>query len=229
MTPAQEGSSSRSRDGTVQRQLYQALKFDILNGVFEMGARLNESQLSSRYGVSRAPLRHALALLQADELVEARPRVGYFTSTLTRQDVADIFEMRLLIEAVTAEKAATRIGTEALNRLQQLSSPYRPGDRPSYRTHLIENLEFHGIIAEAAENRRMAQVLTQLIEHAERLYYLRLDLSTGDDVVGEHLQIATALGQRDPALARDLMVRHLLAGRQAVWGAIDRLTAHRSL
>ncbi len=229
MSFAPTSGSPRPHDGTINKQLYQALKFDILNGVFEMGERLNESQLSARYGVSRAPLRQVLALLQRDELVEARPRVGYLTSTLTRQDVADIFEMRLLIEAVAAEKAATQICEDALNRLDQLCSPYHPGDRSSYRHHLDENLEFHGIIAEAAGNRRMLQVLTQLIEHTDRLYFLRLDLSTGDDVVGEHMQIATALRQRDPDLARDLMVRHLVVGRQAVWESIDRLTANRPL
>ena len=229
MSGAPRAGTSKPRDGTIKKQLYQALKFDILNGVFEMGERLNESQLSARYGVSRAPLRHALALLQGDELVEALPRVGYLTTTLTRQDVADIFEMRLLIEALAAEKAATRIGDGALSRLDQLHSPYRPGDHHSYRKHLDENLEFHGIIAEAAGNRRMVQVLTQLIEHTDRLYFLRLDLSTGDDVVGEHMQIAAALRQRDPELARDLMVRHLVVGRQAVWESIDRLTANRPL
>ena len=219
----------RPRDGTIKKELYQALKFDLLNGVFGMGERLNERQLSAKYGVSRAPLRHALALLQRDELVEAKPRVGYVTTSLTRQDVADIWEMRLLIEPVAAEKAATRISEDALRRLEQLRSPYQPGDRSSYRHHLDENLEFHAIIAEAAGNRRMHQLLTQMIEHTDRFYFLRLDLSTGDDVVGEHMQIAAALRRRDAALARELMTRHLLVGRQAAWEAIDRLTANRPL
>ncbi len=229
MSVTPRDGTSKPRDGTINKQLYQALKLDLLKGVFEMGQRLNESQLCARYGVSRAPLRHALALLQKDELVEARPRVGYLTTTLTRQDVADIWEMRLVIEAVTAEKAATRISEESLQRLEELNSPYHPGDRSSYRHHLDENLEFHSIIAEASGNRRMHQLLTQLMEHTDRFYVLRLDFSTGDDVVGEHMQIAAALRQRDPALARDVMVRHLEVGRQAAWESIDRLIANRPL
>lgn len=219
----------RPRDGTINKQLYQSLKLDILNGAFDVGARLNETQLAARYGVSRAPLRQVLALLQKEELVEVRPRVGYFIPPLTRQDVSEIFEMRLLMEAVTAEKAATRITEEELDRLDQLRSSYSPGDRRSYRKHLDENLEFHGIIARAAGNRRMQIALTQLIEHTDRLYFLRLDLSTGDDVVGEHMEIASALRQRNPARARELMVRHLEEARQAVWESIDRLTANRPI
>ena len=212
--------------GSLKSQVYRALKADILGGAFDMGERLNESQLIARYGVSRAPLRDALTMLQRDGLLEVLPRVGYVTSRITPQDVMDIFELRILIEATTVRKAAIQIDEPALDRLDQLCSEYHPGDRQSYRTHLDENLEFHCIIAEAAGNRRMVQVLTQLLEHMLRLLILRLDRSTGKDVVREHIEIAAALRQRDAALAHDLMVRHLTVARQATIEAIMKLMAN---
>lgn len=229
MTLSQEIASSTSRDGTLKQQVYLSLKADILSGVFDMGERLNESQLSARYGVSRAPLRQALTMLQRDGLVEVLPRVGYLTSQLTPQDVSDIFELRLLLEASMAQRAADSISDAALDRMEQLCSPYRPGDRQSYRVHLMENLEYHRVIAEAAGNRRMTEVLIQSMEHMLRLLVLRLDMSSGDDVIREHREMAEALRRRDGALARDLMVRHLTIARQATVGAIMQLTADRRL
>jgi DNA-binding GntR family transcriptional regulator len=229
MTFSQEIASSTSRDGTLKQQVYLSLKADILSGVFDMGERLNESQLSARYGVSRAPLRQALTMLQRDGLVEVLPRVGYLTSQLTPQDVSDIFELRLLLEASMAQRAADNISDAALDRMEQLCSPYRPGDRQSYRVHLMENLEYHRVIAEAAGNRRMTEVLIQAMEHMLRLLVLRLDMSSADDVIREHREMAEALRRRDGALARDLMVRHLTIARQATVDAIMQLTADRRL
>ncbi len=229
MTLSQEIASSTSRDGTLKQQVYLSLKADILSGVFDMGERLNESQLSARYGVSRAPLRQALTMLQRDGLVEVLPRVGYLTSQLTPQDVSDIFELRLLLEASMAQRAADSISDAELDRMEQLCSPYCPGDRQSYRVHLMENLEYHRVIAEAAGNRRMTEVLIQSMEHMLRLLVLRLDMSSGDDVIREHREMAEALRRRDGALARDLMVRHLTIARQATVGAIMQLTADRRL
>ncbi|MCL4534114.1 MAG: GntR family transcriptional regulator [Bacteroidetes bacterium] len=224
-----EGASSTARDGTLKEQLYQTLKADIVNGVFDMGERLNEAQLSAKYGVSRAPLRQALTMLQGDGLVEAVPRVGYLTSRLTLQDVHDIFELRLLLETAMVQKAAISITDDALDRIERLCSTYRPGNHRSYHQHLIENLDFHRTIAEAAGNRRMAQVLTQSMEHMLRLIVLRLDMSKAEDVVHEHLEIAAALRQRDPALARDLLVHHLTVAHQATVEAVMRLTMNRHI
>lgn len=224
--PSREPSEGTAFDGSVKGQVYKALKADILGGTFDMGERLNESQLTARYSVSRAPLREALTMLQRDGLLEVVPRVGYVTSRITPQDVMDIFELRILVEAATVQKAATRITEPVLDRLEQLCSEYQPGDRKSYRRHMDDNLEFHRIIAEAADNRRMVGVLTQLMEHMLRLLILRLDRSTGDDVVREHLEIVAALRQRDPVLAHDLMVRHLTVARQATIEAIMKLMAN---
>ncbi len=229
MASLPETASPTARDGRVKEQLYQALKADLINGVFDMGERLNEGQLSLRYGVSRAPLRQVLTMLQGDGLVEVFPRVGYFTSRLTLQDVHDIFELRLLLETAMVEKAASSITGNALERMEQLCSTYSPGDHNSYHQHLSENLEFHRAIAEAAGNRRLTQVLMQSMEHMLRLTVLRLDLSSAEDVIHEHLEIAAALRQRNPALARDLMVHHLTVAHQATIEAVMRLTANRHL
>lgn len=229
MQPVHSTDSPRSRDGRLKQQLYRSLKADILDGVFDMGQRLNESDLSTRYGVSRAPLRQVLTMLQRDGLLEALPRVGYLTSSLTLQDVNDIFELRLLLEVSMARKAASQISTDSLNRLLQLCTPYCPGDRRSYRNHLLENLEYHRIIAESAGNRRMTEVLTQSMEHMMRLLVLRLDMSTGDDVIREHREMAEALRNRDSGSAAALMTRHLTVAREATFQSIMHLTANRQL
>ena len=81
----------------------------------------------------------------------------------------------------------------------------------------------------AAGNRRMAQVLTQSMEHMLRLIVLRLDMSSAEDVIHEHLEIAAALRKRDSAVAHDLMVHHLMVAREITVAAVMRLTANRHI
>jgi GntR family transcriptional regulator, transcriptional repressor for pyruvate dehydrogenase complex len=141
----------------------------------------------------------------------------------------EIFELRVLIEAETARKAAISIGEAELLRLEALCAPFQPGDPPSRRRHLDENLEFHRIIATAAGNLRMVRVLTQLMEHMLRLIILRLNQSTGEDVVGEHRALVQAFRSRDPELARELMIGHLTVARQATIEAVLILVSNRHL
>ena len=200
-----------------KQRIYRALRADILGGILDMGERLNEGQLAAKYGVSKTPVREALTLLQQEGLVEVQPRVGYLTSRVTLQDVEDIFDLRLIVEAAAAERAAAAIGDEDLAYLEGLRSIYRTGDRESYRRFLEENLAFHRAIAEATHNKRLVEVVVRLLEQMQRLLILRLDLSgEGADMVEEHRQIVAALRDRDPERSRELMAASIANARRAV-------------
>ncbi len=211
---------------SAKQRVYRMLKADIVRGVFDMGQRLNESQLALRYDVGKTPVREALGVLQQEGLVEVVPRVGYLTSRATVQDVDDIFDLRKIVEGAAAEKAATLITEETLRRLEQLQWDFGAGDRDSYLRFLEENSEFHRIIAEASGNRRLVDVVTGLLEQTQRLIILRLDLSIGlDDLVQQHRQILAALRQRDPGQARDAMISDVTGTHEAVLYSLKKLIA----
>lgn len=219
-------SDYSDRGDSAKERIYRSLKLDIVRGVLDMGQRLNEGQLASKYGVSKTPVREALSLLQQEGLVEVQPRVGYLTSRVTVQDVDDIFDLRKIIEAPAAERAATVIAEETLERLDGLRTSYRPGDRESYLQFLDENLEFHKTIAEASGNRRLAEVVVRLLEQMQRLIILKLELSlSGDELVEQHRQILDALRQRDPARARESMLADISSTHQSVLQSLRKLMA----
>lgn len=222
----------RPRTGTqsAKERVYQSLKDDIVRGVLDMGAMLNEGQLASKYGVSKGPVREALVLLCQEGLVEAVPRVGYRTSRVTVKDVDDIFDLRKIVEGAAAERAATLITDEALQRLENLFISFEPGDRESYLRFLEENTVFHRSIAEASGNSRLAEVVYRLLEQMQRLVILRLDLSaSSEEMLEEHRQILGALRQHDPVLARDLMVRSIANTHHAALHSIRKLMENRHL
>jgi DNA-binding GntR family transcriptional regulator len=211
-------------------RIYRSLREEILGGVFDMGQRLNESQLAFRYGVSKTPVREALTLLTHEGLVEVQPRVGYLTSRVTLKDVEDIFEMRLIVESAAAERAADRIAEAELARLASLRSTYRPGDRDSYRHFLAENLDFHRSLALATGNKQLVDVVVRLLEQMQRLLILRLEVgSGGQDMVDEHGEIIAALRARAAGRARELLSISIVNARRAVVDSLVRRLADRHI
>lgn len=211
---------------SAKQQAYRLLKADIIRGVFDMGERLNESQLALRYGVGKTPVREALGVLQQEGLVEAVPRVGYLTSRVTLQDVDDIFELRRIVEVAAAEKAATSITEDTLQQLERFHWDYDAGDRESYLRFLEENLEFHCTIAAASGNRQLVEVVARLLERMQRLVILRLDIGGSlEDLVAEHRQILAALRQQDPAMARAHMLADINGTQQAALDSLKKRMA----
>ncbi len=212
---------------SAKERVYRSLKSDIVKGVLGMGERLNEGQLAAKYGVSKTPVREALGYLLQEGLVEVLPRVGYLTSRVTVQDVDDIFDLRRIVEAEAAERAARAISEETLARLEQLHSSYRAGDRESYALFLEENQQFHCAIAEASGNRRLVEVVARLLEQMQRLIILKLDLAIApDELVEQHHQILAALRRRDPVQARASMLSDIASTHQAVLYSLKRLMAN---
>ncbi len=218
MTRTVETSASyRAPADNVKDRVYRSLRSDILSGVFDMGERLNESQLAARYGASKTPVREALGVLTQEGLIEVQPRKGYLTSRTTLQDVQDIFELRLILEAAAVEKAADRISEETLDYLEGLSSSFWPQEADNYLLRLEYNVVFHRTIAEAAGNRRMVEVITRLLEEMQRLLLLRMDITRGsEELLEEHRQVLAALRDRDPIRAREVTVRSIVSTREVV-------------
>ncbi|MHB8991966.1 MAG: GntR family transcriptional regulator [Chloroflexota bacterium] len=227
---APETPDRPTRPESAKQQVYRLLKADIVRGVFDMGERLNEGQLALRYEVGKTPVREALGVLQQEGLVEVVPRVGYLTSRVTLQDVDDIFDLRRIVEGAAAEKAATAITEETLQRVEQFHWDFDSGDRQSYLRFLDENLEFHCTIAAASGNRQLVEIVARLLEQMQRLVILRLDISASlEELVGEHRELLAALRQRDPARARDHRLADVTNTHQAALDSLKRLMANRHI
>ena len=207
----------------LREQVYQAIKLDILKGVYKAGEQLSANQLSERYQLSATPIREALSALQREGLVEIIPRVGCFVSYVTIKDVQDIFQLRLILEGASAEIAARHITDEELHSLEQIEHDYVLGDMDTYTRYLEANRKFHHGLALATRNQRLAEIVGNLLDQMQRLIFLGLDLDDyADNMVEHHPNVIAALKKRDGAEARRIMVEGIEKTRDAVLASIMR-------
>ena len=200
--PGRDGSPLPA---TLTERAFGAIKRKIIHLDLPPGARFTEAQLATELGLSKTPVREALARLEREGLVEIIARSGYRVSDVTLKDARDLLAVRTLLETEAAGLAAVRMGDgaqlQALNELCRIS--YDPSDRSSIARFLEANTEFHATVARAGGNERLAEMLRTVLDQLERLFHLGLGLTTtSEEMVHEHHDLVRAIMSGNVAEAR---------------------------
>ena len=202
--------------GTSVAQLaYAAIRNAVLAmDAYDSGAdlRLDEKRLAAQLGVSRTPVREALARLEHEGLVEIIPRRGV---RVVRKSKAEIVEMIIAwaaLEGMAARLATERAPAEEITALRTLFSEF---EEDELRSHLDEysaaNLRFHQRIIELGHSQLIADMADDLLVHVRAIR--RPAIGEGDRVersIVDHLHIIEALEARQTELAETLVRDHAL-------------------
>ncbi len=144
-------------------RVQEALRTAILEGRLEPGTRLRAETLAERLRSSRTPVREALLLLAREGLVEIEPRRGATVRSFDAADLADLYEVRGLIEPHAAALAAQRIDEGGLARLAEVHAEtltHNAADEDSVAALVALNEEFHRVIVDAAGSPRLSAAMS---------------------------------------------------------------------
>lgn len=181
----------------------------ILDGTLKPGERLVEDRLSAELGVSRVPVREALRSLSAEGLVTLLPRRGATVVEVTPEDVAELVEVRALLEGLNAKLAAQRHDPEIIALLEE--TLVRGNDAASTGTaeELARlNAEFHERLAEASRNSVLSDVMRGLRERTSIAFAINGRARAREDWQ-EHAGVLAAVIAGDVELATLLATRHV--------------------
>ncbi len=150
---------------SLANQAYAALKKDILTCELDPGSTIAQSQLVKRYDFGLTPVREALKRLEQEGYVQSIPRFGYLITPITLKDVEDLYDLRLILEQSAVRMAIQRASAEQLAQIQQKATfTYKFKNRLSYLQFLEHNISFHVSIALASGNRKLAEMLANVLE-----------------------------------------------------------------
>lgn len=188
---------------------YDALLETIRRGVFAPGDRLREEDVGERLSLSRTPVREALRRLEAEGIVEHRPRIGAVIRKLSHGEIVELYEMRVVLERTAAQMAAQH-GTEAeFDTLDEMNN-HIAAEHANPAVAAAINQDFHRGLYLACRNRFLLEAARALNNSL-----LLLGPTTYTDearieiVVGQHLAIIDALRARDSAAAGQAAEVHL--------------------
>lgn len=119
-----EGLASEARRSyrTVEDMVHDVIREAIVTGVYQPGDRLPQDSIAESIGVSRIPVRAALRSLEAEGFVVLEPHRGATVRALSRSEIAEIYELRALLETHAVRAVAQNITEEELDEVAELSS-----------------------------------------------------------------------------------------------------------
>jgi len=131
---------------------YHRLLAAIQEAEFGPGDRLRETDVAARLNLSRTPVREALRKLEADGIVEHRPRIGAVIRALGHREVVELYEMRIVLERTAAQMAAKHASAAEVDELAALNDQIaKTAEDPAQAAAL--NQKFHRCIYLATRNR----------------------------------------------------------------------------
>jgi len=211
--------SPLSEPPSLDKLAYEKIKEAILTFQFLPNQALVEGELASQLGISKTPVRDALMQLEKEGLVARIPYKGTYVSDINNQDMANIFQIRIVLEGLAIHLATDNLTEEDFARMEQSILDYAKAlqDKDVSRSSRI-NGEFHNIIIQRCSNPRLVIMLHNLDDHLKR--YRLLSISRGtrtDKSVPEHQKILDACRARDPHAAEEAMKQHLFSAMEDLY------------
>ena len=198
---------------------YVQLRSDIVEGIISAGSKLSETELSTKYDVSRAVIREAINRLAACHLVERKANIGARVVELTPQGLIELYQVREALEGMAARLAALHMSETEIKALQTLLSDHF-NEVKNGKSYYQEagDVDFHYRIVQGSKNSHLIAVLIDGIYHLVRMYRVQFGMA-GPRVTtayDEHRHIVEAIANRDGELAEILMRRHILYSKNSI-------------
>jgi DNA-binding GntR family transcriptional regulator len=206
---------------------YDHVKQRLLDGDYADGELLSEGTIADQLGVSRTPVREALLRLQSERLLTLYPKRGALVTPLTAREIADLFDVRMLVERHGLRLASPDAVVPELERvLARQRELLAADDRSGFAA---ADRDFHRSWVAAAGNEILLDLYDRLRDRQHRVVaaMIAADASRAADILAEHVRIVIALRAGDHAAAERALVEHLDLARAHSGGLPPRRAGGR--
>ena len=200
---------------SLKRQAYAALKnaiaaMDVYGSRAEI--RLDERRLAADFGISRTPVREAMAQLEREGFVRSEPRRGVYVVRKSKREVIELITVWAALESMAARLITLEASKEEIISLRRMFATFENG---AVRAHLDEysqlNIEFHQTIIRLSRNDALIHLAENLFTHMRMIRRKTIgEKDRADRSIRDHMHIIEALEARDTVRAETLVRDHAL-------------------
>jgi DNA-binding GntR family transcriptional regulator len=200
---------------SLKRQAYAGLKnaiaaMDVYGSRAEI--RLDERRLAADFGISRTPVREAMAQLEREGFVRSEPRRGVYIVRKTKREAIELITAWAALESMAARLITENATDEEIAALRRMFATFENG---AVRAHLDEysdvNIEFHQTIIRMSRNDALINLAENLFTHMRMIRRKTIgEKDRADRSIRDHMHIIEALEARDTVRAESLVRDHAL-------------------
>ncbi|MFZ0613091.1 MAG: GntR family transcriptional regulator [Desulfobacterales bacterium] len=206
------------KKATLHIQIADALREMIMIGELKNGDKINENDLCAAMGISKTPLREALRVLSAENLISLIPNRGAYVTKPTTAEIKEMFAVMSVLEGVCARAAAEKMTPADFARLETLHAELEEKfDRRDQEEYIRINNRYHSFIQDLAGNRTLNQIVSGLRKKILLYRFQSLNLpGRFEDSIKEHRDLLEAFRNRAAPKAEKIMKTHLQKQAQAI-------------
>ncbi|XBS71341.1 GntR family transcriptional regulator [Acerihabitans sp. KWT182] len=196
---------------SVSKQIYRFLRLDIVSCTIPPGSTLSENEISTRYKISRQPVREAFIKLAETGLVVILPQRGTFVRKISTRHVADGRFIREAIETAVVRRAAAEAKPADIARLNaMIEKQKQAADKNDPYEFLLLDDEFHRGLAQSVHCELAWETIENIKAGMDRVRFLTLSKeSPPASLIKQHSQILDAIAAGDADAAELAMHQHL--------------------
>jgi DNA-binding GntR family transcriptional regulator len=198
-----------------KNKAYAALKsvivgMDVYGSTSEI--RLDERSLAQDFGISRTPVREAMAQLEREGFVRSVPRRGVYVVRKSKREVIELITAWAALESMAARLVTANASDDEIASLRRMFATFENGE---VRAHLDEysevNIEFHQALIRLARNSVLVDLAENLFTHMRMIRRKTIgEKDRADRSIRDHMHIIEALEARDTVRAETLVRDHAL-------------------
>lgn len=204
--------SAQTDSMSAAERAYQVIRSQILDGGHAPGTMLGEAALATEIGVSRTPVRMALARLQDEGWIRIYPKRGAVVQGIDDRTVAELADARYLLETTAVDRAPDASRVRLADRLGELIGEQRDAFAEADVARFIElTLEFHRGFVEAGDSQVLLEMYALLSDRHRLSLFMnsRHLLDRCDEIITEHETLVAHLRAGDSAAFADTLRGHI--------------------
>lgn len=202
----------------LSKHAYKKVRQMIVSKKLLPGQKIVQEQLAERLGISRTPLRSALQMLEAESLIESIPRKGVVVRAFNDAEIIEIYDCRIALERTAIRLFAEKASQSEIDKLRNLLRPFETGeiDKHSYQK---ADSEFHNYIIKNCGN----NFLYNLFQKGNLLVCIDMIglVRPPEETLQEHLNIISAIHERNTHLAEQLIEEHLEKSKRLILKKVE--------
>ena len=199
------------------RSLVDQIKHDLCTAIEKgkllPGQQLKEVELQKWFGVSRAPIREALRLLQGDGLIILDNYKKRYVRRITQKDIEEIFPVMAVLEGLAASCAASKITTKQINELIGINlKMVAAHNKKKYKLSTRLNHDFHTLIIKIVDNHALNRAMRSLTKGSIWLWIANSYYERDNSIlmsITEHKRIIAALKEKNSQKAEQEARNHI--------------------
>lgn len=199
------------KNKSMREKVYDTLKQMIIDGVIKPGERIIETEYSNKFQISRTPIREAIRMLELEGLVESQTTGGVIVKTLTREEISEIYKIRIALESLIIKEIIKKINNQDIKKLEKVLK----NTKKVFEVKDIEKVfslftEFNQILYDIASLPKVTGMINNINLYLKRFRKLSIDNpSRKEEAFEDHVQILEAIKNKELSTAISINRMHL--------------------